>query len=136
MGNGTELGRVRGLGSAKHGAQHWWAQRVTAASNLFLMIWFFAAIIRLPAYDYDTVHSWLGSPWAAVPLILLVVSVFYHFRLGLQVVIEDYQQDTSRIALLLLLNFFTVASAAIALFAILKVAFTVLTPISGGAPHA
>lgn len=132
MGNGTELGRVRGLGSAKEGAHHWWAQRVTAGANLFLMIWFFAAIVRLPAYDYDTVHTWLGSPWAAVPLILLVVSVFYHFRLGLQVLIEDYQKDTSRVAALLLLNFFTFGAGAIALFAILKIAFTVST----GAPHA
>jgi succinate dehydrogenase / fumarate reductase membrane anchor subunit len=132
MGNGTELGRVRGLGSAKEGAHHWWQQRVTAGANLFLMIWFFTAIVRLPAYDYDTVHAWLASPWAAVPLILLVVSVFWHFRLGLQVLIEDYQHGTSRVALMLLLNFFTVGSAAIAIFAILKVAFTVST----GAPHA
>lgn len=136
MGNGTELGRVRGLGSSHEGAHHWWAQRVTAGANLFLMIWFFVAVVRLPGYDYDTVHAWLGSPWAAIPLILLVVSVFYHFRLGLQVLIEDYQKDTSRIAALLLLNFFTVASAAIAIFAILKVAFTVTTPLLGGAPHA
>ena len=135
MGNGTELGRVRGLGSAKHGAHHWWQQRVTAGSNLFLTIWFFVALVRLPAYDYETVHTWLGSPWAAIPLLLLIVSVFYHFRLGLQVLIEDYQQDTSRIALLLLLNFFTVGSAGIAIFAILKVAFTVLAPIAGGVSH-
>jgi succinate dehydrogenase / fumarate reductase membrane anchor subunit len=132
MGNGTELGRVRGLGSAKHGAQHWWAQRVTAASNLFLMLWFFVAIVRLPGYDYETVHAWLGSPWAAVPLVLLILSVFYHFRLGLQVVIEDYQHGSSRVALLLLLNFFTFGAGAIAIFAILKVAFTVIIP---GAPH-
>lgn len=132
MGNGTELGRVRGLGSAKHGAQHWWAQRVTAASNLFLMTWFFVAIVRLPGYDYETVHAWLGSPWAAIPLVLLILSVFYHFRLGLQVVIEDYQHGTSRVGLLLALNFFTFGAGAIAIFAILKVAFTVITP---GAPH-
>lgn len=131
MGNGTELGRVRGLGSAKHGAKHWWAQRVTAGSNLFLTIWFFAALVRLPAYDYETVHAWLGSPWAAIPLLLLIVSVFYHFRLGLQVLIEDYQKDTSRIVALLALNFFTFGAGAIAIFAILKVAFTVST----GASH-
>ena len=125
MGNGTELGRVRGLGSAKEGTHHWWSQRVTAASNLFLMVWFFIAIARLPAYDYETVRAWLSSPWAAVPLLLLIVSVFYHFRLGLQVLIEDYQKGTSRVVLLLALNFFAVGTAAIALFVILKVAFTV-----------
>ncbi|MEG3176341.1 succinate dehydrogenase, hydrophobic membrane anchor protein [Sphingomonas sp. RB3P16] len=131
MGNGTELGRVRGLGSAKEGAHHWWQQRVTAAANLFLMVWFFVAIVRLPAYDYETVRTWLGSPWAAVPLVLLILSVFYHFRLGLQVLIEDYQHGASRVALMLLLNFFTVGSGAIALFAILKVAFTSTL----GVPH-
>ena len=56
-------------------------------------------------------------------MILLVASVFYHFRLGLQVVIEDYQTDASRIALLVLLNFFTVGAAGLAIFSILKVAF-------------
>lgn len=132
MGNGTELGRVRGLGSAKEGAHHWWAQRVTAAANLFLMVWFFVAIARLPAYDYDTARNWLQSPWAAIPMGLLIVSVFYHFRLGLQVLIEDYLHGAARVVWLLALNFFAFGTAAIALFAILKVAFTVTT----GAPHA
>lgn len=132
MGNGTELGRVRGLGSAKEGAHHWWAQRVTAAANLFLMVWFFAAIARMPAYDYDTARTWLQSPWAAIPMGLLIISVFYHFRLGLQVLIEDYVHGAARVAWLLILNFFTFGTAAIALFAILKVAFTATT----GAPHA
>lgn len=133
MGNGTELGRVRGLGSAKEGAHHWWHQRLTAASNLFLMIWFFTAIVRLPAYDYETVRTWLSSSWVAIPMILLVVSVFYHFRLGLQVVIEDYQKEASRFIAMIALNFFSIGAAAIAIFAILKIAFTVVVT---GAPHA
>ena len=128
----TELGRVRGRGSAKEGAHHFWQQRLTAGSNLFLMLWFFIAILRLPAYDYDTVHTWLSSSWAAIPMVLLIVSVFYHFRLGLQVVIEDYQHDEGRIAAMIALNFFTVVTAGIAIFAILKVAFTATT----GVPHA
>jgi len=131
MGNGTDLGRVRGLGSAKEGTDHWWSQRVTAGANLFLMVWFFIAIARLPAYDYETVSSWLASSWAAIPMLLLIVSVFYHFRLGLQVLIEDYQKGTSRVVLMLALNFFTVGSAVIAIFAILKVAFTVTGAANG-----
>ncbi|NYD90405.1 succinate dehydrogenase, hydrophobic membrane anchor protein [Sphingomonas melonis] len=123
MGTGTSIGRVRGLGSAKHGAHHWWRQRVTAGSNLFLTLWFVFAIARMPGYDYASVHSWLQNSWAAVPMMLLIVSVFYHFRLGLQVVIEDYQHEQKRVAAILLLNFFTVATAATAIFAILKVAF-------------
>jgi succinate dehydrogenase / fumarate reductase membrane anchor subunit len=124
MGTGTEIGRVRGLGSAKAGAHHWWIQRLTAGSNLLLMLWFLVSLLRLPHYDHATVIAWLSTPLAAVPMILLVASTFWHFRLGLQVVIEDYQHDESRVIALILLNFYTVAMAAFAIFAILKIAFT------------
>ena len=124
MGDGTAIGRVRGLGPAKEGTHHWWHQRLTAGSNLVLMLWFVLSLALLPAYDWPTLSGWLASPWAAVPMILLVISTFYHFRLGLQVVIEDYQHDESRVVLLVLLNFFTAAVAATAIFSILKVAFT------------
>jgi succinate dehydrogenase / fumarate reductase membrane anchor subunit len=124
MDKSTSIGRVRGLGSAKEGTDHWLHQRITAGSNLLLMLWFVLSLARLPGYDYATVTGWLASPWAAIPMILLVTSVFYHFRLGLQVVIEDYEKDVTRIALLALLNFFTVAAAAIAIFSILSIAFT------------
>ncbi|CAN5567581.1 succinate dehydrogenase, hydrophobic membrane anchor protein [soil metagenome] len=123
MGNGTELGRVRGLGSSGHGTDHWFHQRLTAGSNIFLMLWLVVSVARLPAYDYVTLVTWLSSAWAAIPMILLIVSVFWHFRLGLQVLIEDYQHGESRVVLMVLLNFFTVATAAIALFAILRIAF-------------
>jgi len=130
MGNGTSIGRVRGLGSAKEGTHHWWNQRLTAGSNLLLMVWLITSLLRLPGFDHKTLTEWLSSPWAAIPMILLIASVFYHFRLGLQVVIEDYQHDESRIVLLVLLNLFTVVTAAIAIFSICKIAFTVTT----GAP--
>jgi succinate dehydrogenase / fumarate reductase membrane anchor subunit len=122
MGNGTELGRVRGLGSAKEGAHHWRHQRVTAAANLFLMAWLLISIARQPAYDFGALHAWLASAWVAIPMILLIASVFYHFRLGLQVLIEDYVHGESRVALMLLLTFFTIATAAIAIFSILRIA--------------
>ena len=123
-GHGSAIGRVRGLGSAKEGAHHWWRQRLTAGSNLLLMLWFVFALARLPAYDHFSVVRWLASPWAAVPMLLLVVSVFYHFRLGLQVVIEDYQHGEARMVAMVLLNLFTVGTAGVALFSILKIAFT------------
>ena len=123
MGTGTPIGRVRGLGSAKHGASHWWQQRLTAGSNLFLMAWLMISVARMPGYDYAAVHLWLQSAWAAVPMALLILSVFYHFRLGLQVVIEDYQHGESRVVTMILLNLFTFTLGGIALFAILKVAF-------------
>lgn len=123
MSGGTELKKVRGLGSAKHGAHHWWDQRLSAIGNLILAIWFVVSVARLPGYTPDILAAWLSSAWAAVPLILLTISVLWHVRLGLQVVIEDYQHDESRVVMMILLNLYVVALGGIALFAILKLAF-------------
>lgn len=123
MGTGTPIGRVRGLGAAKEGVHHWWHQRLTAGSNFLLMLWLLFSIARLPGYDYQAVHAWLQSAWVAVPMALLVFSVFYHFRLGLQVLIEDYQHDETRVVAMVALNLFVVALGGTAIFAILKVAF-------------
>jgi succinate dehydrogenase / fumarate reductase membrane anchor subunit len=122
MGTGTGIGRVRGLGSAHGGTHHWWHQRLTAAFNLVLLTWAVASFFRLPMHDYRALVLWLSSPWVSVALILATVSVFYHLRLGLQVVIEDYQHDFSRIVAIMLLNFFAIGGAALAIFAILKIA--------------
>lgn len=124
MGRGTSLGRVRGLGSAKSGTHHWWIQRVTAASNLVLMIWFVVSLARLPVLDHQAVVLWLKSPLAAVPLLLLVLSVFWHLRLGLQVAIEDYvHEEGAKIASLLLINAYAIGAATLCVFSILKIAF-------------
>lgn len=127
MGNGTSIGRVRGLGSSHEGTHHWVTQRMTAGSNLALMLWLIVSLVRLPDLGFETVQLWLSSPLAAVPMILLVISVFHHFRLGLQVVIEDYQHDETRIVLLTLLTYFTLAAGVFAIFSILKIALTVTT---------
>ncbi|MBV8973313.1 MAG: succinate dehydrogenase, hydrophobic membrane anchor protein [Sphingomonadaceae bacterium] len=123
MGTGTELGRVRGLGSAKSGVGHWWHQRVTAIGNLALMLWFVFSLVRLPALDYPTVILWLRQPVAAIPMLLLIVSVFYHFRLGVQVFIEDYlHEEGGKLAALLALNFYALGGAAAAVFCVFKIA--------------
>jgi succinate dehydrogenase / fumarate reductase, membrane anchor subunit len=122
MGAGTDLGRVRGLGSAKDGAHHWWLQRVTAIANLVLMLWFVFSLVRLPSLDYSSVTLWLRQPVAAVPMLLLIVSVFWHLRLGVQVLIEDYVHGSTRIVCMLALNFYVLAGAAAAVFAVLKIA--------------
>jgi len=124
MGDGTSIGRVRGLGAAKEGTHHWWHQRLTAGGNLLLVLWFILSIARLPGYDRATLTAWIASSWVAIPLILLVASVFYHFRLGLQVCIEDYSHGPGRIAWIVLLNAFTIVAAGIAVFSILSIAFT------------
>lgn len=124
MGDGTSIGRVRGLGSAHEGAHGWWHHKISAGSNLILVLWFLVSLALLPAYDYATIAGWIEQPIVAVPLILLVVSVFYHFHHGLTVVIEDYQHDETRFVLVLLLKYFTIAAATFAIFSILKIAFT------------
>ncbi|WP_165324508.1 succinate dehydrogenase, hydrophobic membrane anchor protein [Rhizorhabdus phycosphaerae] len=124
MGSGTGIGRVRGLGSAKHGSMHWWRQRVTAVSNLLLATWFVVSMFRLPSLSHEAVVQWIGSPLVAVPLVLLTISVFYHLRLGLQVVVEDYvHEEAGKVFFVLLLNFYAVGGAALAIFSILKIAF-------------
>jgi succinate dehydrogenase / fumarate reductase, membrane anchor subunit len=122
MGAGTELGRVRGLGAAKDGVHHWWLQRVTAIANIVLMLWFVFSLVRLPALDYSSVTLWLRQPVAAVPMLLLIVAVFWHFRLGVQVMIEDYVHGPARVLAMLALNFYALAGAAAAVFAVLKIA--------------
>ena len=125
MAKGTEIGRVRGLGSAKEGAHHWIGQRLTALSNLLLLLWFVGSLIVLPSLDYQTVATWLSSPLVAVPMILLVISTCWHLRLGLQVFIEDYAHEPSaKLPLLVILNFYAIAAAALGTFAVLKLAFT------------
>jgi succinate dehydrogenase / fumarate reductase membrane anchor subunit len=124
MGNGTQLGRVRGLGAAKAGTVHWWRQRATAVSNAVLMTWFIVSLVRLPSLDYRTVVAWIQQPIAAVPLLLLIASVVYHFRLGIQVMIEDYADDEgNKVLSVLLLNFYALAVAFTAAFCVLKIAF-------------
>ena len=124
MGTGTPLGRVRGLGAARSGTDHFWKQRVTAVGNVLLMLWFVISLLRLPQLDYATVHAWLHQPVVTIPLLLLVCSVFWHFRMGVQVWIEDYtHNDGSKVLSVLALNLYTVAAAATAVFCILKIAF-------------
>lgn len=122
MGAGTSLGRVRGLGAAKDGVHHWWLQRATAVGNLLLMLWFIFSLVRLPSLDYASVTLWLRQPVAAVPMLLTIVSVFWHFRLGVQVFIEDYVHGASRVIAMLALNFYTLGGAAAAVFAVFKIA--------------
>ncbi|TFU03382.1 succinate dehydrogenase, hydrophobic membrane anchor protein [Polymorphobacter arshaanensis] len=123
MGNGTELGRVRGLGSAKSGVHHWWMQRVTAVANVALLLWFVISLVRLPGLDHASVLLWLRQPVAAVPMLLLIASVFWHLRLGFQVFIEDYVHDEgAKLLALLALNFYALAGAAAGVFAVLKIA--------------
>ncbi|AWW74959.1 hypothetical protein NAP1_06395 [Erythrobacter sp. NAP1] len=125
MGNGTSIGKVRGLGSSHHGAHHWLAARTTAIGNLVLMTWLILSFVLLPDFSYQSVSGWLSQPIAAVPMILLIISVFYHARLGLQVVIEDYiHEPGSKFALLSALNLAAFGGGAFAIFSVASLALT------------
>jgi len=123
MKEGTPIARVRGLGSAQSGTHHWWLERLTSVSTLILFVWLLVSLLTLPALDHETVTDWLASPLAAVPMLLLIVSTFWHAKLGMQVVIEDYvHEEGMRLFSIVLLNFFMIALAATAVFAVLKIA--------------
>ncbi len=125
MGSGTGIGKVRGLGSSKHGGKHWIDQRITAVGNILLTIWFALSLILLPNFEYETLSAWLSQPRVAVPLMLMLVCIFSHVRLGLQVLIEDYVHDEGlKFGTLILLNFYVVTAAAFGIFSIAKIAFT------------
>lgn len=123
MGNGTPLGQVRGLGSSHHGVHHWLVQRFTAIGNLVLLLFLAISFAMLPGYDFETVRAWVASPLPAVALALMIISVFWHARLGLQVLAEDYVHTAAnRFGVLALLNIATFGGAAFGLFCIVRLA--------------
>ncbi len=115
----------RGLGSAHEGAHHWLLQRFTAIGNLVLMLFLAVSLALLPDYSYGTVAGWASQTVPATALALLIVSVFWHARLGLQVLIEDYVQDHGlKFGLIILLNFFALGGASLGICSVAKIAFT------------
>ncbi|MCD1590679.1 succinate dehydrogenase, hydrophobic membrane anchor protein [Qipengyuania citrea] len=123
MGNGTSIGRVRGLGSAHEGAHHWLVQRFTAIGNLALMLFLAFSLALLPDYSYGTVAGWAAQALPATALALLIISVFWHARLGLQVLIEDYVHDAgTKFGVIALLNLATIGGGAFGLVSIARLA--------------
>lgn len=134
MGNGTSIGRVRGLGSAHHGAGHWLGQRFTAIGNLILMLWLITSFALLPAFDYETVSGWLSQPVPAAAMALLLISVFWHARLGLQILIEDYVHEAgTKFGVLALLNLATIGGAVFGVFCVVRLALAAAAPDAAAA---
>ncbi|MDZ4307883.1 succinate dehydrogenase, hydrophobic membrane anchor protein [Allopontixanthobacter sp.] len=123
MGNGTSIGRVRGLGSSHEGAHHWLLQRFTAVGNLLLVLWFVTSLVLLPDLGYVSVSEYLARPVPATAMVLLIISTFWHARLGLQVLAEDYVHDAgNKFAVLLLLNLAAIGGGAFGIFCIVRLA--------------
>ena len=120
---GSSIGQVRGLGSAHEGTHHWTLQRYTAAGNLITVGYLVFSFLLLDNLSYETVSGWLSGLGPALALSLLVVSVFWHARLGLQVMLEDYVHERgNRFAAVLLLNLAWFAGTAFGLLCILRLA--------------
>jgi succinate dehydrogenase / fumarate reductase, membrane anchor subunit len=122
----TPLGRVRGLGSARSGTGHFWHQRLTAVSNVPLVIAFVLILVSLLGRSHAAVVQILGSPLVAIVMLLFIASITYHMRLGMQMIIEDYVHDEKwKIAAVIANTFFAIAVASAAVYALLKLSFGV-----------
>ena len=120
----TPLARARGLGSAKDGVGHWWAQRLTAIALIPLVVWFAISLVMLSGADYTVVRAWIGSPLVMMLLILTIGVGLHHGQLGLQVVIEDYVgSDGWKLALIVIVKFIAVLFGLGAIVAILRIGF-------------
>ena len=120
----TPIGKVRGLGSAKEGTEHFWVQRVTAVALVPLTIWFVGSLVCLTGASQSDVYGWLASPLNAILMLLVVVAGMYHLKLGLQVIIEDYVHGDGMKLFSHLANTFACPLVGFAAaFAVLKIAF-------------
>ena len=120
----TPIGKVRGLGSAHHGGEHWLTERVTSIALLLLGIWLVASLMMLPKLDQRTLVEWLRAPSGAVPMALLIIIGFRHALDGMKVVVDDYvDHEGARFAWNTLLLFLSVGAGALALFALARIAF-------------
>ena len=120
----TALGKVRGLGAAREGGEHWITERVTSAALLLLGSWLIASLVMLPDLSPRTLVEWLREPSGFVPMLLFVLTAFRHGLDGMKVVVDDYVHDEgNRFALNLLLLFAAVGGVSLAVFALVRIAF-------------
>jgi succinate dehydrogenase membrane anchor subunit len=120
----TPLARVRGLGSAKSGTEHFWRQRLTAVANVPLTIAFVVIVVSLLGRNHAYVVQTLGSPLVAMLMLLFIGSSIYHMRIGMQVIIEDYVHDeVTKLVLVMSNTFFTIVVGLTAAYAIFKLSF-------------
>jgi len=118
----SPLSRVLGSGSAKEGTDHWWMQRITAIALLILGLWFLISIASLEGYSETDMHTWVASPFNAIMLLLMSITLAWHSMLGIQIVIEDYIHGPGlKVVSIILSKFVHVFLGVAAVVAILKV---------------
>ena len=118
----SKLKQAKGLGSSKSGFNHWWAQRITAAALLILMIWFVAVGIVFWSAPYDLLIKKLHSVWGATPLAMLLLIMLYHGYLGMQVIIEDYvHHEKLKLFLIVFFQFLSFFGGLMALISIISI---------------
>ncbi len=119
----SPIGRARGHGSAQEGTTQWWQQRLTAIALVPLSIWFVTSMVALTGAEQAQVAAWLASRRTAVMMTLLIVAGFYHLKLGLQVVIEDYvENQVMKLSVQVVVTFTCIALAFICIISVLKLA--------------
>lgn len=120
----TPLKQAKGWGSAKSGTHHFWVQRLTALALIPLTLWFCFGLASLPSMAYADFVAWMKTPYSAIMMILTIAATFYHYALGLQVIIEDYVSDHGvRTAAIIGAYFFSIIVAVTGIFSVLRIAF-------------
>src|SRR5580692_1210653 len=119
----TPLARARGLGSAKAGVHHWWAQRLTAIALIPLVVWFAISLVMLSGAEFNVARAWIGAPLNMLMLILTIGIGLHHAQLGLQVVWEDYTEGAIRVLMIVFTKFVAVLFGLGAIVSILRIGF-------------
>lgn len=119
----SPLSQASGFGSAKEGVQDWWRERVTAVALVPLTLWFLASIIAHSRSDYTGFVAWLRLPLSTLMMTLLLVALFYHTALGLQVIIEDYVHSAIKIPALIVVRLACVGLVATGILAVFRIVF-------------
>ena len=118
----SPLGRARGLGSARAGSHHWWAQRLTAIALVPLTLWFIFSVIHLTGATHQVVTAWLSSPLTLGLMLALIIATFHHLQLGAQVVIEDYVHDErTKLSAVLVMKALCILLALVCIVSVLKI---------------
>jgi len=121
----SQLGRARGLGSAKSGIGHWWVQRMTAVALVPLSLYFVVSVILLLGADQARMAAYMAEPWNAALFLALIAMLFYHLALGVQVILEDYvPSEATRLMLMLVAKGVILFLALISAASVLKLAFS------------